>query len=70
MLASTRSPAKTGHRQPKSAKFATHSAEITSFRPLVIASGPHQRLTAFHIENHVFAKAFENLHFIPFQAKL
>jgi hypothetical protein len=56
--------AKTGLWQPKSARSAAHSAPNGSFRLFAVALGPHQRLKAFHIENHVFAiaKAFEDLH--------
>jgi hypothetical protein len=50
MLASTRLPAKTGYRQLKSAKFAAHSAQVASFHPVAIASGPHQRLMLFTLK--------------------
>jgi hypothetical protein len=42
-------PAKTGQRQPKSTRSATHSACIASFCPFTITSGPHHLLTALSL---------------------
>jgi hypothetical protein len=68
----TCSPVKTGLWWRKSAGSTAHSARIGSFRLFAIASGPDQRLKAFHIEHHVFAiaKAFEDLRIFPFHAEL
>ncbi len=72
MLVLIHSPVKTGLRSPKSTRPVAHSAHIGSFCPFAIGSGPCCRLTAFHIENHIFAIAevLENLHIVLFLAEL
>jgi hypothetical protein len=46
------SPAEACAGRPKSARSATHSVKIVSFRPFAVPAGAHRRIGAFfHLEN-------------------